>query len=60
MSNTKRDRQREIEHQAANTKGLKDYGKSGFKKDGNLKKGYYQLKDHRVIRLSQLKRLAKV
>jgi len=46
--------QKEIEHKATNTAGLKDYGSNGLKPDGSPKQGYYRLKDGRVISLVEL------
>lgn len=43
-----------IEHYATNTANVTDYGRDGFTVNGILKEGFYQLKDHRVVKLSEL------
>lgn len=43
-----------IEHLAINTANVKDYGKKGLNNNNAPKKGFYQLKDMRVIKLSEI------
>lgn len=54
MSTLSVSQQKEIEHLATNTPNLKDRGTDGLHKNGETKQGYYQLKDNRVIKLSDL------
>lgn len=46
--------QKNIESLAINTANVTDYGRDGFTKNGHLKEGFYQLKDKRVIKLSDI------
>lgn len=46
--------EKQIEHLATNTVGLKDFTGKAYNKKGYLKKGYHRLKDNRIIRLADL------
>lgn len=54
MQNFSVTEQKNIEHLATNTANVTDYGRSAFTTNGHLKEGFYQLKDRRVVKLSEL------
>ena len=39
---------------------LQDHGSKAFRPDGSLKNGYFQLRNHKVVKVSELRRISNV